>query len=325
MFRSSMREFRLFESRLARAAAPSFKPAVEVLEERVVLNAASGRAAISAKALPPIAPAVATQQLLSIITSSLNQYASLQARLIAVAGKMDARPAGAARQPLVPQVKNLVTGFLKKEKIRFHKFQVLAKRVVGSDLFKSAAGLYTSVHQSFSLLNRQVQLFTWLSDTTFRAVSFAKALERGSDPLPTPKEAPGRVSIRVLRTALTVDDADLLLFRLALLFDSLATNLPPAPSTKNACTTKAYKETLDERDDTLDIIGLLALGVALSGSKSGFDFFRSVAKAANTEFQAAKKMAADEASFYASVTRAQAHMALPTEPTQLTFPELQIP
>src|SRR4051812_38203989 len=109
MFRLEMRDFRL------RGASPSYRPGVEALEERIVLTAAPARPAIlaeRAQALAAVDPAVATQQVVSTIATTMQQSAQLQQKLTSLATQMGLRPAGAARQGFVNRAVVLVNRFV---------------------------------------------------------------------------------------------------------------------------------------------------------------------------------------------------------------------
>jgi hypothetical protein len=322
MFRQSMNEFRLFGARSAARPAQSFQPALEVLEERIVLNAASGQAAVRAAERSSIDPAAAAQKVQNTITTSLKQYEGLQTRIVSLASTMQSRPPGIARQPFVGKVQNLINGFMKKEKTRFHQFQVLSRKVSGSDVFTSVAGLYKSLHQSFSLINRQVQLFRWLSDTTLTLVSTTSTRGMASFDHRATKESPARAQFRVPRTALNSGAADLQLAFLAFVIEDLATSLPPVPDPTDGCAVEAYHDALAARDNTLSVLTIFALIVATAASPSAFAFSRTIIGPALDSFDAAMKAGNK---LYASRTQSLPHMPLPLPLTPLSTPTLFYP
>jgi hypothetical protein len=318
VFRNPVGEFRLTGARSGPGPTPLFKPALEALEERIVLSGATVPLTARAQALAAVNPAVATQQVLNTCATSLSQYESLQTRLVALASQMGTHPAGTARQPFVLQAQNLVKGFLKKENRRFHQFQLLAKRVAGSELFTTTAGMYRSLHGSFSLINRQVTLFRWLGYTTLTAVSTTTTAGRSARPLPTPKEAAWQAQTRVTRTAVNMGDADLVLLRLTLFFDDMVATIPPVPSTLDSCSFEAYKESLEERETPLVVLGFIGILLSDSASPDAVAFFKAEVRAALDRFDAARMKAADAA--FSSSTMVPPHVPLPEPPPPLPPP-----
>jgi hypothetical protein len=264
MFRNEMSEMKVFGGGRMTVPKPSFKPAVEALEERIVLSAAPARMEFSAKPLPPLSPAVATRRMLHSAITSAKQFALAQQRLMALAVQMGTKPAGAARKPLLLQAQNLVAQFLKQENARFHQAQLLTRRVGSSPLFKAALRLDRLVHQNVLLINRQTTLFQWLGYTTFAANHQAAKFPR----------IPQGVDHNALKAdaKLTPADADSLLVSFALILDDLVSAIPnPIPT--DPCAANAAVEAMADLYFTAALVAILGTIVADDATAGGTAFF----------------------------------------------------
>src|SRR5262249_44639861 len=91
MFRNPIREFRLSEGSSRRGPAPFCKPALEVLEERIVLSGASTRPPLLAERAQALAAAdasTAAQQAVTLAATGMQQFGILQGKLDVLAARM---------------------------------------------------------------------------------------------------------------------------------------------------------------------------------------------------------------------------------------------
>jgi hypothetical protein len=268
MPRNALSEFRLRGARTAPDARPPFQPAVEALEERIVLSGAPLHGPAGTGKLAAINPTVAAQKVLGLLTASVQQFTSAQAQLVGLVVQMGTIPAGLGRLPLARRAVALINAFLRQEKTRFQKFQALARKVHGLDPFTSAAGLYESFHGSALGVSAQV---AWIRALLFTTVT-----------VPGPPSGEGRGAPRVAtggpeRAALSPDVADDLLFVLTLLLANYEGTLQriAASASSSLCAygCQLHQSALSEVNTTLAPLEGLGKVLESAATDEGKKFF----------------------------------------------------
>jgi type III secretory pathway component EscS len=266
VFRNPVGEFRLTGARSGRRPTPLFKPALEALEERIVLSGATVPLPARAQALAAVNPAVAVQKVIGTLTTSVQQYTQLQSQVLDLVVQMGNLPAGTPRLSLARQAVTRINAFAKQEKGRFQKFQALARRVHGSDLFANYAQLYRSLHASLLTVNTQATFIGKLLYTTV-TVPVAKSL--------TGRSAQKAVTRLSGLTSLTPDEADGILFVMAILvsrFEGSYAGITARAGTNPLCGYYCLKNDLDDIDERLAVFEFISILVAPFATKDGKTF-----------------------------------------------------
>jgi hypothetical protein len=120
-------------------------PRVEHLERRIALHGGFGPAAVQG-AHPAIDVNTAATQVLSIMTTSVNQYGALQVQLDALSTQMQKQPRS-AQQKTAKSAQALISQFVTGENQRYQQILTIAKTVPSSSDFSALVQLEQGIHK----------------------------------------------------------------------------------------------------------------------------------------------------------------------------------
>ncbi len=257
----------------ARPRLSSFRPSVEFMESRIVLNAAP----LAAAAKATVTPVAAQKQILGTAATTLKQYASLQAQLVTLAGKMNNLQVGAARQPIVRQATSLVKTFLKQEGLRYKKFETFNRTAPKTSGVANAASIERTVHQKALVINRQVAWFGWAGYTKFTLVSpVQSATIRNETQGPIQSGSQGRVQAQSSQP-ITTDEANLALLYLESALANIHSKIRTAPPS-GTIDARQMQENASEQAEITVAIGFIGAALARKASPEAWESFKDQLK-----------------------------------------------
>ncbi len=248
---------------VARRPRSMFHPAVEVMEERVVLNGA----VVAVQAVP--SPTAAQAKILNTATATLKQYAGVLAKLDPLAGKMANLSVGNARQPIVRQVNKVVKSFLDWEKVQYQNFQKYVRTAPKTDAVAVAAKFERETHkQVVALSARQVAWYGWASYTTFRTRDQARIASVRRENV---------VELKAKSAPITKGEADLMLIGLSKLFFTFETRLP-SETADTACQSRQDLELVYELKTLTFFLSIVAVQLFDYASPGTVEVFKEQAR-----------------------------------------------
>ena len=291
MFSSGIRDNCRVGTRRQRKSRPSFWPTLEPLEQRIALHGSPVRAAVPIERAATD-PNAATNQVLSIIGSTVGQFGTLQVTLGALATKMQ-HQSHAGRQADANHAQSLVQKFVKQENKRFKQVLALAPTVSGSQVFSDVVQLDQEIHQDvLTIKSQMVHTFRQLVTATVTTVPTASSSSRVNPPETaiSNRAARSRESSEGLPAdAPALNEADAVLVALGTILVDMSgplQNLPTGPI-PDACGGLVTALSLLKYSQMLDTILALGQDLGVFATAQGEGIFLFAYNNAVTEFNAA--------------------------------------